>query len=545
MSLPPDSEADLSAPRIADTFDLRASLTHIGEACRMHAWVIALTPLFTLLLVGLYTWKWPAVYSADAVLLAEADTDTSRDQFYYFWNMFRKEDVKSEVGLMTSTAVIADVVHKLHLHYEDVYHPFFNHATYLWTDSIPGKAYHSLKKWIWSRGNPYEPTDEEADFARTVLDFKAGISVAPLPDSHVGILRVKGPSPRVAELANTLVATMLEHRRERYVTEATVAYDSLKKEVDSVRAELATAENARKRFYADNQLLMEFEKEKVDINSYASLETVVADFDAQLVGLRRKQELLERLLGDEPAEVLMGRVQQANPARQEIMHNRVSLEAALAEALVRYRPKAPEIANLRARIAAMDGLLGTQPDEVALSTTRTSESKAQLAAKLKETTIAIASIEGTLEAKKTLLTSLRDRLARIPVQMVDLHRMERGESAVEKKFTILQERLMMAEVSIMAARSAPASIKVVDYAEAPSKPEWPNSKLLYMGALVLGLFSGASLAVLIDTLSPRVTEARLRLRAAHFPMFATIDCSNPSAALSLRLPRKQPTQLVP
>jgi capsular polysaccharide biosynthesis protein len=100
---------------------------------------------------------------------------------------------------------------------------------------------------------------------------------------------------------------------------------------------------------------------------------------------------------------------------------------------------------------------------------------------------------------------------------------------------IIQERLMMAQVSIASARSAPSSVKVIDYAEPPAKPDWPNSKLLCLSAVGLGLFGGIGLAMVLDMLLPRVTASKLRLRAGEFPIFATINGRDRGAALDLRL----------
>src|SRR3954471_17515815 len=99
----------------ADVFDLRSALLHIWDSCRVHAWIIVLCPIITIAFVTFYVVNWQPIYTAKALLLAEAKGDTTREQFYYFWNMFRKEDAKSEVGMMTSNAVLSDVVKQLGL----------------------------------------------------------------------------------------------------------------------------------------------------------------------------------------------------------------------------------------------------------------------------------------------------------------------------------------------------------------------------------------------------------------------------------------------
>ncbi len=525
--------------RSTDVFDVRSALLRIWDSCRIHAWLVVFCPLLTVGLITFYVLNWQPIYVAEAVLLAEPERDSSREQFYYFWNMFRKEDVKSEVSLMTSTAVVAEVVKKLNLTYDDVYHPFLNHAAYLWTQSTVGRTYRRVKQWFFPpKPGPYVPTEAEVDFARTVADFKEGVSITPVPESHVGALTLKGPSPRVAEIANALIHTSLEHRRRRYIEEATHAYNAVKAETDKVYAELKAREESRRQFYADNGLLMELEREKIDVTNYASLEASLGTLRTELAGLEQKKALLQRLLANEPSETITQRTVQRNPLRQEVERLKTTLEAQLADNLVRYREDAPEIVELRKRIAAFDGLLKSMAEEASHSSTRAvSTTREALDSQLKNTEVEIAGKRATLEAKEKLLSTLRPRLTEIPRQIIELRHLGREESGIEKKYVILQERLMMAEVSISAARSAPASLKVVDFAETPSKPAWPQNKLLFPAALLLGLFAGVTLAVCLDLLASRVTEARLKSQAAEYPLFGTIREVQGEPVLDLQLAR--------
>lgn len=531
--------ADPLSTKPPDVFDVRTSLLQIWDACRVHAWIVVLCPMLTVGLITFYVLNWQPIYRANAALLAEPERDNSRDQFYHFWNMFRKEDLKSEVSLITSNAVVGDVVKQLNLKYDDVYHPFFNHAAYLWTESTVGKIYRRMKRWIWpEKTGPYTPTEAEIDFARTVSDLKEGIAIAPVPESHVGLLTLKGPSPRVAEIANTLINTSLEHRRRRYIEEATEAYNALKQEHAKVYAEVLALEENRKRFYTENGLLMDFEREKIGVSNYTSLESTIGLLRTELVGLEEKRALLVKLVAAEPIETITQRTTQKNPLRYEIEKMRTMLEAQLADNLVRYREDAPEMMELKKRIAAIDGVIQGMAAADELSSTKVlSSTRESLDTQLKNVEVEIAGKLASIKAKEELLTAMKPRLTQISGKMVEMHHLSREEAGVEKKYLLLQERLAMAQVSISGARTAPASIKVVDYAEAPSRPDWPKNKYLFPAAAFLGLFAGVALALLIELVSSRVTEARLKSHSQEYPLFATIRRRRGVPSLDLHLPR--------
>ncbi len=81
---------------------------------------------------------------------------------------------------------------------------------------------------------------------------------------------------------------------------------------------------------------------------------------------------------------------------------------------------------------------------------------------------------------------------------------------------------MQASVSRETARSAPASMRVIDYAGPLAEPVWPKMKPMLAGALFLGLLGGVGLALLLDLLSGRVTKDRLA-RRADLPVYAMIE----------------------
>jgi uncharacterized protein involved in exopolysaccharide biosynthesis len=91
----------------ADSFDVRSSLRSISAAVRHNKGLVLITCVVTLLLVTLYVYVWPPIYKAEATVMAEPDYDYQRDTFYTGWDVFRKDEARTEVELMTSGPVLA------------------------------------------------------------------------------------------------------------------------------------------------------------------------------------------------------------------------------------------------------------------------------------------------------------------------------------------------------------------------------------------------------------------------------------------------------
>lgn len=118
----------------ADSFQFQATLDMIKQALFSHYWLVAVTTALTMALVGAYIWIWPPTFQATVMLMADSDKDIQRTSFYQGWNVFRREGLTDESTLMVSTPTLKEVVRRLDLKYDDVYHPFFNYVIHLWGD---------------------------------------------------------------------------------------------------------------------------------------------------------------------------------------------------------------------------------------------------------------------------------------------------------------------------------------------------------------------------------------------------------------------------
>lgn len=178
--------------RDADNFDVRGTLLNVVVATRHHKWLVILTCALALGLVTAYIYLFPPIYVAESKLVAESSSDFSRDAFYVSWNVFRKDDPRTEIELMTAGPILKEVIRRENLKYNDVYHPFLSHLSYLWMQSPPGIAYRNFKKRFLGASEG-ELSPEEEELARTIADMGDGISVEPIGESNVGRLVVKGP----------------------------------------------------------------------------------------------------------------------------------------------------------------------------------------------------------------------------------------------------------------------------------------------------------------------------------------------------------------
>ena len=516
-----DQEAIPHRPE-ADRFDFLTALVRLLEVARAYWWAIAVTPILFLIGIFAYVKLFPPVYRAEVLIMAEAKDDSSRENFYMFWNTFRKNDLLSEIELMRSNGVLSRVIRELNLGYDEVYHPVTSHLAYLWTESLVGRAYRSVKRTIFPPApSPYTPTDAEIEFARTLNDFRTGISLVPVPDSSVGRIVLAGPSPRVAEIANHLSEVYIDERRRRFTEEAENAYRTLSTEVEKVRLQIAELEHAYNEFKVDHGLLLDLEQDKVTLAKWLELAAVIRESEANMVGLAGKRAELARFLAAEPQQIIAQQVLQKNPALVELEDNLHKLRQSLELQSLRFQEDAPELRDLRRQIAALETLRAGTSEKTNISDTRVPNSAFETTRlSIHSIDAELADIRAQLEVHRRVYEEIGAKLQTLPRDMSRNRDFVREFSVADKKYSLLKERLMMAEVSAATARTAPPSLRVMDRASAPAKPMWPKTKLLLAAGLGLGAFCGLGLALLLDFFNGRVTLSRLRLSPGLPSVFA-------------------------
>ena len=502
----------------ADTFHLGNTLAQLRRAVYSHLLLVLTTTVMSVAAVSFYLWIWPDTWQAEVMIAVDAESDQQRAAFYQGWNVFRREALVDEGTLMTSPPVLRDVVHKLDLRYEDMYHPFTSYATHLWLQSWIGKRYREIKSLLLGKKASVIPA-EQIEFYRVMNDFSAGVNVTQIGEASIGLLVVKGSNFRVAEMANTIVDVYLDRRRERYVSEARQAYDSLKVETERIERQLAELDVKVREFRAKSGSVLLFEKDRIEVGQVLSLRMAIGELEAKIVEHEATLKVLTRQIARESGGLRADRL-----FRQEAAKDRLSkLEPLLAAAREKYQSGAPEIADLERQVAAAQRELsaGTNP-AVVRDSARVSDSFEVLTAKHRTTEANLAGFKAALVAKRAEYKRAKRLLDEIPRKQQQHHEFERQQSLLEATHASLNAKLTQAAVSMATARSAPPAMRVVERASTPHKPKAPNTKLLLAASLLVGVLLGVLGALLLEVLSARVNRTRF-VPGGNLRLFAVVE----------------------
>lgn len=516
----------------ADMLDLRAGWEMVVQAL-VHQWrlILAVTAA-TLAVLLVYIIVWPATYQAHVTLIAASEKDADRDSFYSTWAVFRRNAVADEVLLFGSGPVLEEVIKTQKLTYNDVYHPPLRYAVHLWTISPPGKGWRAFKDWLFGE-SPYALTPEQVDFGKTIDDFRTGVGVEQVASSNVGMLVVRASTPRVHEIANAVASTYLKQRREIFADEAREAYASLKVETDKAFAELRGIEQQMAQYYTENDMLLMFEKDKVEIAQFLAMRDQQMATSRKLAATRSEISQINAMLADEPTEVLSARQVQRSPVFAAYEQQLGQLEMQRKLLGLNYREDSPEIGEVDRQIDALrQQMKTTEAERTEVSNIVRSSAYESLSSRRQQLQAQMAAAQAEFRQISGQVAESGGSIGNIPEKMRQSHNLGRTHAALEKKFMLLQERLMTAEVSAAAAASAPSTFRVIEWATPPQKPIAPRTTLMLLAGLVLGFAMGTVLAILLNLMAGRVSASRLQRRQGNAKLYALVR-SAPERSISM------------
>jgi uncharacterized protein involved in exopolysaccharide biosynthesis len=309
-------------------------------------------------------------------------------------------------------------------------------------------------------------------------------------------------------------------------------------EAERARGELELVRARRESFARRNGLMVDFQKESLDVKELTGIETGISNQKAKVASLEASIGEIDAQLAVESPMKVLSSTKELNAIRENANIRRLDLQTTLIGLRNRYREDSPEVQEVLADIQKLDSLIAQQPEHVDRNVTEGVNSvytqlvtnRAQLQAELKGARAALENMAETQGA-------MQGRLTELPTTMSLAQNLNRDYDIAAEKYQRLLFRKIEAEVSATASEAAPASVKVIEYASAPTSKYWPRMKYLYPGAVVVGLVLGSIAALLRSLTAGRLLRSHMDRGRIATPVYATLALRNSRSSLTV-LPRQ-------
>lgn len=494
-----------------DSFDLVAPVRILQRATWRYRWLVLLTTAACLGATIAYMKIFPPVYKASIKVVAERDIDAGRESFYKRWDVFHKgHEGETEVELMKAAPVLEEVIDRLNLGYDEIYHPHLRVITDIWEKSTIGKLYRKIKYYFFPPSQtPHTLTQQEIARAKMVVDFQSGIQVEKLGNSNVGKLTVLGPTARVAQIANTLISVFLEYRKGLNQHEAMAAYRALTGQVEKARLNFENAQTELKRFSKENSVQFDFEKERNQVKIWADEEVALDRLRLEIRATENQLSVVNQQLRDVSKRQVGSTRSAINELKRGMEKRLMEQQFDLLQIEKLYSKESREVKDATSIIYDLtekikqtnDMLLVEEADQINPIWESLTIAKAKLE-------MSLSGLKASEKPKEDKLAEYKELFVKLPEKQSTMINLGLRLNVAEREYRELIEGQRQAYYSGLVETEAASNIKVVEGAVTPYEPSRPKPKLFLAGAFVVGIFLGICMALIAHQFDDRYWRER-------------------------------------
>src|SRR5215470_216717 len=437
--------------------------------------VFSLTPVYTARTKLVIDRQEPQIVNIKQVV-SEPLESSGQDNFY-----------ESQYEMLKSRSLAADVIKQLQL---DKNPSFAGSATMA---SLPTKLLSYASAWL-SRAHttPSQENDSNTVDSRLINTYQGMVQIEPVSRSRLVSISVSSPYPALAaSIANAHAKAYIQQGVKLRSQASEGARQFLESKLAELRERVQKSEAALNQFRRGKGIISLDDKENIVIDRLADLNKRLTEAEADRIGFESQAHLIKQRDYDSLPAVI------ANPLIQGLKQQVVTLEAEYANLSAQFKPGYPKLAQLKAQLDEAKQRLAQQAKSVVEGI-----NSAYYAAAGKE-----RNLRAEMNKQKSDALALKDA-------SVDYAILAREADTNGQLYNSVLER--MKEIGVAAAIPS-SNISILDSAEIPRQPSYPQKKISLLLAALMGLIGGVGLAFVSEhfdnTLrTPEEVERYLHIR---------------------------------
>lgn len=474
-----------------------------------YRWLILTCAFVTLLSMGFYTFTRIPLYTAEATLLIDrkppvvlkSQQDTQIDASADYSDEF----YKTQYEILRSRDLAATVVRDSGLANDILWGGKREDSK----DGFVTQLRSNTAEWFNSLFSPpTKKTNKKIAPAEAkpqpVGDYLSMLAIRPVQGTSLVRVSFTTPDPGLsARLANAHAQAYVRYGIDIRSNANEQAVDFLQRKLLELKERVEKSEAALNAYRRDKGILSVDDKEELIVGRLTDLSTRLNEAEADRIGLEAQIQVMRK--GNYDALPAIG----GSAMVQGIKNDLGRLESEYAQLLKQFKPGYPRLDNVKLQIDNLQRRLSTEiQNEV-----RRIES-AYITAKTKE-----SQLRATMEEQKKLTLNLKDSAVQYTIlaREVDTNR-QLYDSVLQR----MKEMRVAADVRT-------SNVYVLDKAEIPGGPSYPDTRRSLLLGLLMGLAGGIGLAWLLDRMdntlkTPVETERYLSVpNLAVIPDFEKLD----------------------
>jgi polysaccharide biosynthesis protein PslE len=454
------------------------------RTCWRHKGKIVVLPLLSIGLGLAVIFLCPRTYRSEAKLFLQVghesvglDPTATTGQTISLMQSGRDDEMKASTELMTSRAVIAQVVERLT-------------PEFVLGESGPGaevkvtpgvKAVRAVvgkaARWIKDI-DPISPAEEAA------IEIERHLDVSAERGSTVIVCRYEADAP---ELAQAILESVIDVYRQEHlrVNRNQDSLDFFVQQQDELR-QLREQATARLRD-AKNQLgLSSIQERRTSLEQQLhQVELAYDQAEQDLATTESRVEELEAQLADEPERIMLSQRMMPNAGADLMREQLYALRVKEKDLQARYNADHPLLAAIQGQVAESQELVDREEGERPETTNRVNENHQALALEMKQLKAQMAGLESRLVAQGKQKERVLEDLKELNGNEILVDQLELEEEVARSKWVKYTDNLEQARIDQQREASRVSNVSVAQSATLARKPVSPSKVLVGLASLLL------------------------------------------------------------
>ena len=377
----------------------------------------------------------------------------------------------------------------------------------------------SLLEKVIATLNIYASSKEPMDLKVERLSKNINIQVK---GKNAFTISFKGDDPEmVMKVVNTLTSLFIDENLKIREQQAAGTSEFLEGELKSIKDKLESREKALKEY--KTQHIGELpEQQQANLASLNRFQLELQSITDALRSAEDRLVIIQRQSEDRKKE-LESKID-VNPLQKKLD----ALRTSLADLQTRYTDKYPDITRMKNEIKETEEKLkkemeSTKEEIMGDPDLRRDPLYQNLLNQIKNVEFEISTLR---ERQKSILEQTKlyhQRVENTPAREQQLLTLNRDYENLQKNYNSLLNRKLEAQLSEnLEKRQKGERFRIVDPANLPQVPYWPDKKIILLAAIGLGLGTGFGLALLLEFIIPGFKKPHDVEDVIGLPVFATI-----------------------
>ncbi len=374
---------------------------------------------------------------------------------------------------------------------------------------------------------------EEEDFNQLPLSrssdpvsrLKYGIQVSSQRDTDILTISFESTSPLECQAVTDAAALALMEQNTNYARlELRNTREFLSEQLEESERRLRISEEDLRIYKIENGISVLSTETQNLIGRAASLETMLSGSEIDLQVNEKHLEYLNTELSRQDTLLLDINTVLTSPLlnklRSEIVDNQTRYVRLLTKP--EYTETHPELLALKEKIDNGKLSLSKEIENVISEESATQDPlafRASLINDISTTKLGIYILQSKIESLKQATSVYNSKLSILPDTEIQLARLDRTNSINEETYSMLVSKY---EDSKIAERSKIGNVRILEKAQLPAFPIKPDVKKKMMTAALIGLAIGIGLALILNSLDPKIRTFEDVRRNVKLPVAGTI-----------------------